>query len=184
VIGWGAAQSPSTTTWPSAPRELAHKARRRRQLGRRGIHPTAASHRLRCGARGSTRNRASTVVVLCSRRGCRRAGPPQLVINAGATVIATAGPDNFDFLRSLGAITGSPRRRTDRPPSHAPHPDGASPPLHLTNYGDGNVDPPLCASASNPTGSTTIIDFRRRPAVTVCTPHGQAEGQRRPHLPP
>ena len=61
----------------------------------------------------------------------------QLAINAGAIVIGTAGPANFDFLRSLGAIPvahgdGQADRIKDAAPNGV---DG-----YLDNFGDGNVE--------------------------------------------
>ena len=95
----------------------------------------------------------------------------QMVINGGASVIATAGPSNFDFLRRLGAIPvahgdGLIDRITDAAP------DGID--AYLDNYGDGNVDLALRLGV-RPERINTIIDFAAAQQYGVHAA-GQAEG--------
>jgi NADPH:quinone reductase-like Zn-dependent oxidoreductase len=95
----------------------------------------------------------------------------QLALNAGATVIGTAGPANFDFLHSLGATpVAHGDGLLDRITNAAPN--GVT--AYLDNYGDGNVSLALQLGVK-PDRINTIIDFAAAQQHGVHAA-GQAEG--------
>ena len=163
----GAAQSPSRHVAVHA-RELAHKPGAISWAAAASI-PTAAATAY--GAVHAVDPQPGDTVVVSAAAGGVGALVTQLVINAGATVIATAGPDNFDFLRSLGAIpVAHGDGLIDRITRATP--DGVT--AYLDNYGDGNVDLAVRLGVK-PDRINTIIDFA---AVQQYGVHaaGQAEG--------
>lgn len=123
------------------------------------------------GAVRAVHLRPGETVVVSAAAGGVGALVTQLALTAGANVIATSGPNNFDFLRSLGA---SPVAHgdglIDRIKDAAPHGVDA----YLDNYGDGNVDTAVQLGVM-PDRINTIIDFA---AVQRYGVHaaGQAEG--------
>ena len=155
MIGWAPRRAQADHVAVGA-RELAHKPGAVSWAAAPSI-PTAAATAY--GAVHAVDPQPGDTVVVSAAAGGVGALVTQLVINAGATVIATAGPDNFDFLRSLGAIpVAHGDGLIDRITRATP--DGVT--AYLDNYGDGNVDLAVRLGVSS----------RRRPS----------RRQRRPHL--
>jgi NADPH:quinone reductase-like Zn-dependent oxidoreductase len=133
VIGWAPRRAQADYVAVDA-RKLAHKPGTVSWAAAASI-PTAAGTAY--GAVHAVNPQQGDTVVVSAAAGGVGALVTQLVINAGATVIATTGPANFDFLRSLGAT----------PVAHGDGlidcitnaaPDRVT--AYLDNYGDGNVD--------------------------------------------
>jgi NADPH:quinone reductase-like Zn-dependent oxidoreductase len=167
VIGWAPRRAQADHVAVDA-RGLAHKPGAVSWAAAASI-PTAAATAY--GAVHAVDPQPGDTVVVSAAAGGVGALVTQLVVNAGATVIATAGPDNFDFLRSLGAIpVAHGDGLIDRITRATP--DGVT--AYLDNYGDGNVDLAVRLGVK-PDRINTIIDFA---AVQQYGVHaaGQAEG--------
>jgi NADPH:quinone reductase-like Zn-dependent oxidoreductase len=167
VIGWAPRSAQADYVAVDA-RELAHKPSAVDWAVAASI-PTAAATAY--GAVHAVDPQPGDTVVVSAAAGGVGALVTQMVINAGATVIATAGPDNFDFLRSLGAVpVAHGDGLMDRITRAAP--DGVT--AYLDNYGDGNVDLAVRLGVK-PDRINTIIDFAAAQQHGVHTA-GQAEG--------
>jgi NADPH:quinone reductase-like Zn-dependent oxidoreductase len=167
VIGWAARRAQADYAAVDA-HELAHKPAAISWAAAASI-PTAGATAY--GAVHAVNPQTGETVVVSAAAGGVGALVTQIVINAGATVIATAGPANFDFLRCLGAVPvaygdGLIDRITDAAP------DGVD--AYLDNYGDGNVDLALRLGV-RPERINTIIDFAAAQQYGVHAA-GQAEG--------
>jgi NADPH:quinone reductase-like Zn-dependent oxidoreductase len=167
VIGWAPRRAQADYVAVDAG-ELAHKPGAVSWAAAASV-PTAGGTAY--GAVQAVHPQPGDTVVVSAAAGGVGALVTQLVINAGATVIGTAGRANFDFLRGLGAIPvahgeGLADRITDAAP------DGVD--AYLDNFGDGNVDLALRLGV-RPERINTIIDFA---AVQQYGVHGagQAEG--------
>ena len=167
VIGWAPRRAQADYVAVDA-RELAHKPGAVSWAAAASI-PTAAGTAY--GAVHAVNPQPGDTVVVSAAAGGVGALVTQLVINAGATVIGTAGPANFDFLRSLGATpVAHGDGLIDRITTAAPN--GVT--AYLDNYGDGNVDLALRLGVK-PDRINTIIDFGAAGQYGVHAA-GQAEG--------
>src|SRR3984893_607788 len=167
VIGWAPRRAQADYVAVDV-RELAHKPSAVSWAAAASI-PTAGGTAY--GAVHAVNPQPGDTVVVSAAAGGVGALVTQLVINAGATVIGTAGPANFDFLRSLGAIPiAHGDGLIDRITTAAPN--GVT--AHLDNYGDGNVDLALRLGVK-PDRINTIIDFAAAQQYGVHAA-GQAEG--------
>jgi NADPH:quinone reductase-like Zn-dependent oxidoreductase len=167
VIGWAPRRAQADYAAVDA-HELAHKPAAISWAAAASI-PTAGATAY--GAVHAVNPQTGETVVVSAAAGGVGALVTQLVINAGATVIATAGPANFDFLRSLGAEpVAHGDGLIDRITDAAPHGVDA----YLDNYGDGNVDLALRLGV-RPERINTIIDFAAAQQYGVHAA-GQAEG--------
>src|SRR6478752_5212662 len=99
VIGWAPRRAQADYVTIDA-RELAHKPSAVSWAAAASI-PTAAATAY--GAVHAVNPQPGDTVVVSAAAGGVGALVTQLALNAGATVIGTAGPANFDFLHSLGA---------------------------------------------------------------------------------
>ena len=167
VIGWAPRQAQADYAAVDA-HELAHKPAAISWAAAAAI-PTAGATAY--GAVHAVNPQTAETVVVSAAAGGVGALVTQIVINAGATVIATAGPANFDFLRCLGAVPvaycdGLIDRITDAAP------DGVD--AYIDNYGDGNVDLALRLGV-RPERINTIIDFAAAQQYGVHAA-GRAEG--------
>jgi NADPH:quinone reductase-like Zn-dependent oxidoreductase len=167
VIGWAPRRAQADYAAVDA-HELAHKPAAISWAAAASI-PTAGATAY--GAVHAVNPQTGETVVVSAAAGGVGALVTQIVINAGATVIATAGPANFDFLRCLGAVPvaygdGLIDRITDAAP------DGVD--AYIDNYGDGNVDLALRLGV-RPERINTIIDFAAAQQYGVHAA-GQAEG--------
>jgi NADPH:quinone reductase-like Zn-dependent oxidoreductase len=151
VIGWAPRRAQADYVVVDA-RELAHKPGAVSWAAAASI-PTAGATAY--GAVHAVDPQPGDTVVVSAAAGGVGALVTQLTINAGATVIGTAGPANFDFLRSLGAIpVAHGDGLIDRITTAAPN--GVT--AYLDNYGDGNVDLALRLGVK-PDRINTVIDF-------------------------
>jgi len=167
VIGWAPRRAQADYVAIDA-RELAHKPDAVSWAAAASI-PTAAATAY--GAVHAVNPQPGDSVVVSAAAGGVGALVTQLVINAGATVIGTTGPANFDFLRSLGATpVAHGDGLIDRITNAAPNGITA----YLDNYGDGNVDLALRLGVK-PDRINTIIDFAAAQQHGVHAA-GQAEG--------
>jgi NADPH:quinone reductase-like Zn-dependent oxidoreductase len=167
VIGWAPRRAQADYVVIDA-RELAHKPDAVSWAAAASI-PTAGGTAY--GAVHAVNPQPGDTVVVSAAAGGVGALVTQLVLNAGATVIGTAGPANFDFLRSLGATpVAHGDGLIDRIASAAPN--GVT--AYLDNYGDGNVDLALRLGVK-PDRINTIIDFAAAQQYGVHAA-GQAEG--------
>jgi NADPH:quinone reductase-like Zn-dependent oxidoreductase len=167
VIGWASRRAQADYVAVDA-RELAHKPGAVSWAAAASI-PTAAATAY--GAVHAVDPQPGDTVVVSAAAGGVGVLVTQLVINAGATVIATAGSDNFDFLHSLGAIpVAHGDGLIDRITNAAP--DGVT--AYLDNYGDGNVDLAVRLGIK-PDRINTIVDFVAARQYGVHSA-GQAEG--------
>jgi NADPH:quinone reductase-like Zn-dependent oxidoreductase len=167
VIGWAPRRAQADYVAVDA-RELARKPGAVSWAAAASI-PTAAATAY--GAVHAVDPQPGDTVVVSAAAGGVGALVTQLVINAGATVIGTAGPANFEFLRGLGATpVGHGDGLIDRITNAAPN--GVT--AYLDNYGEGNVEVALRLGVK-PDRINTIIDFA---AVQQYGVHaaGQAEG--------
>ena len=167
VIGWAPRRAQADYAAVDAG-ELAHKPSVLSWAAAASI-PTAGGTAY--GAVHAVNPQPGDTVVVSAAAGGVGALVTQLVINAGATVIGTAGPANFDFLRSLGATPvahgdGVIDRITNAAPT------GVT--AYLDNYGDGNVDLALRLGVK-PDRINTIIDFAAAQQYGLHAA-GQAEG--------
>src|SRR6476619_6243532 len=116
-------------------RELAHKPSAVSWAAAASI-PTAAATAY--GAVHAVNPQPGDTVVVSAAAGGVGALVTQLALNAGATVIGTAGPANFDFLHSLGATpVAHGDGLIDRITNAAPN--GVT--AYLDNYGHGQRQP-------------------------------------------
>jgi NADPH:quinone reductase-like Zn-dependent oxidoreductase len=167
VIGWAPRRAQADYVAVDAS-ELAHKPGAVSWAAAASI-PTAAATAY--GAVHAVDPQPGDTVVVSAAAGGVGALVTQLTINAGATVIGTAGPANFDFLRSLGAIpVAHGDGLIDRITTAAPN--GVT--AYLDNYGDGNVDLAVRLGVK-PDRINTIIDFAAAQQYGVHAA-GQAEG--------
>ena len=151
VIGWAPRRAQAEFVAVGVD-ELAHKPNAVSWAAAASI-PTAGGTAY--GAVHAVNPQPGETVVVSAAAGGVGALVTQLAIQAGATVVGTAGPANFEFLRSLGAI----------PVAHGDGllerieqavPNGVS--AFLDNFGDGNVDLALQLGVA-PDRINTIIDF-------------------------
>jgi len=167
VIGWAQRRAQADYAAVDA-HELAHKPAAISWAAAASI-PTAGATAY--GAVHAVNPKPGETVVVSAAAGGVGALVTQLVINAGATVIGTAGPANFDFLRCLGAIPiAHGDGLIDRISGVAA--DGVA--AYLDNYGDGNVALAVRLGVK-PDRINTIIDFAAAQQYGVHAA-GQAEG--------
>jgi NADPH:quinone reductase-like Zn-dependent oxidoreductase len=133
VIGWAPRRAQADYVAVDEP-ALAHKPEQLSWAAAAAI-PTAGATAY--GAVQAVALQPGETVVVSAAAGGVGALVTQLAVIAGANVIGTAGPNNFDFLRSLGATpVAHGDGQLDRITAAAPNGVDA----YLDNFGDGNVD--------------------------------------------
>ena len=167
VIGWAPRRAQADYVAVDV-HELAHKPTAVSWAAAASI-PTAGATAY--GAVGAVQLQPGETVVVSAAAGGVGALVTQLALIAGATVIGTSGPNNFDYLHSLGATpVAHGDGLVDRIKRAAPQGVDA----YLDNFGDGNVDIAIHLGVK-PERINTIIDFAAAQRFGAHAA-GQAEG--------